>query len=145
MHWHQFDGHVAAQVSVVAHEHLSKTPGAELLAHTPVHRSMMNCSVLWTDKTMVSSSTAWQKWLYSLSQLPLVLRHCSLGARKSIWPVKIEWWDVGAVICLEQETNCLHIVQLMPLPSQNPIISCQTGSTFLVPAYPGCPEKQAVK
>jgi len=33
--------------------------------------------------------------------------------------------------------------------SQNPIISCliqtQTGFTFLVPAYAGCPGKEAVK
>jgi len=33
--------------------------------------------------------------------------------------------------------------------SQNPIISCliqiQTGFAFLVPAYPGCPEKEAIK
>jgi len=39
------------------------------------------------------------------------------------------------VICLERGADCLHIVQLMPLPSQNPIISClvyiQTGCTFL--------------
>ena len=27
------------------------------------------------------------------------------------------------VICLEQGADCLHVVQLMPLPSQNPIIS----------------------
>jgi len=35
------------------------------------------------------------------------------------------------------------------MPSQNPIISCliliQTGFTFLVSAYPGCPGKEAVK
>jgi len=41
------------------------------------------------------------------------------------------------------------MVQLMPFPSQNPIISCliqiQTGFTFLVPAYPGCPGKEAAK
>ena len=33
--------------------------------------------------------------------------------------------------------------------SPNPVISClisiQTGVTFLVPAYTGCPEKEAVK
>jgi len=33
--------------------------------------------------------------------------------------------------------------------SQNSIISCliliQTGFTFLAPAYPGCPRKEAVK
>ena len=27
------------------------------------------------------------------------------------------------VICLEQGAHCLHMVQLMPLPSQSPIIS----------------------
>jgi len=31
---------------------------------------------------------------------------------------------VGVVICLERGADCLHTVQLMPLPSQNPIISC---------------------
>ena len=33
--------------------------------------------------------------------------------------------------------------------SQNPIVSClvqiQTGFTFQVPAYPGCPGKEAVE
>jgi len=24
-----------------------------------------------------------------------------LGGRKGIWPVKIEWWGAGMVICLE--------------------------------------------
>ena len=52
------------------------------------------------------------------------------------------------VICLERGADCLHMVQLMPLPSPNPIISCvieiQTGFTFLVLAYPGCPGKEAV-
>ena len=54
------------------------------------------------------------------------------------------------VICLERGADCLHMVQLMPLPSPNPIISylieIETGFTFLsVPAYPGCPGKEAVK
>jgi len=29
---------------------------------------------------------------------------------------KLEWWDVGMVICLERGANDLHMVQLMPLP-----------------------------
>ena len=49
----------------------------------------------------------------------------------------------GAVCCLEQGANDLHIVQLMPLPSS--FIKIQIGLTFLVPAYPGCPGKEAVK
>jgi len=61
---------------------------------------------------------------------------------------KIEWWGAGMVICLDRGVD-LHMVQLMPLPSQNPIISCfvyiQTGFTFLVLAFPGCTGKEAVK
>ena len=41
----------------------------------------------------------------------------------------------------EQGANCVHMVQLVPMPSPNPAISCliliQTGFTFLVQAYPG--------
>ena len=47
--------------------------------------------------------------------------------------------------CLEQGAD-LHMAQLMPLPLT---VSCssniQIGFTFLVPAYPGCPGKEAVK
>ena len=49
------------------------------------------------------------------------------------------------VICLERDAD-LHVAQLMPLPLT---VSCfskiQIGFTFLVPAYPGCPGKRAVK
>ena len=49
------------------------------------------------------------------------------------------------VICLERCAD-LHMAQLMPLPLT---VSCfskiQIGFTFLVPAYPGCPGKEAVK
>ena len=31
-----------------------------------------------------------------------------------------EWWGVGVVICLERGADCLHMVQLMPLPSPKP-------------------------
>ena len=49
------------------------------------------------------------------------------------------------VICLERGAD-LHMAQLMPQPL---IVSCsskiQIGFTFLVPAYTGCPGKEAVK
>ena len=49
------------------------------------------------------------------------------------------------VICLEPGAD-LHMAQVMPLPLT---VSCsskiQIGFTFLVPAYPGCPGKEAVK
>jgi len=50
-----------------------------------------------------------------LAVVSSVLSCCWLGIRKSIWPVKIEWWGVGVVICLERGADCLHIIQLMPL------------------------------
>jgi len=40
--------------------------------------------------------------------------------RKCIRPVKTERWGAGVVICLERGADCLHVVQLMPLPSPNP-------------------------
>jgi len=68
-----------------------------------------------------------------------------LGDRKGIRPVKNEWWGVGVVVCLERGAD-LHMAQLVPLPLT---VSCsskiQIGFTFLVPAYPGYPGKEAVK
>ena len=69
---------------------------------------------------------------YTEIKLPSVLWHCWLGIRKSIRPVKIEWWSVGVVICLQQGADCLHMVQLMPLPSKNPVISCLIKSGLVL-------------
>ena len=45
------------------------------------------------------------------------------------------------VICLERDAD-LHMAQLMPLPLTVCCLSkIQIGFTFLVPAYPGSPEK----
>ena len=58
---------------------------------------------------------------------------------------KIEWWGTGMVICLDRGAD-LHMAQLMPLPlTVFCSIKIQIGFTFLVPAYPGCPGKEAVK
>jgi len=81
--------------------------------------------------------------------LPLVLWWCWLGGRKGIWPVKN--WVVGC-----WHGICLGEVQIYIWPSWchcrslslapvNPDWFCQNGSAFLVPAYPGCPGKKAIK
>ena len=58
---------------------------------------------------------------------------------------KNEWWGVGVVVCLERGAD-LHMAQLMPLPLTVSWSSkIQIGFTFLVPAYPGSPGKEAVK
>ena len=70
---------------------------------------------------------------------------CWLGGRKSIRPVKKQWWGAGVVVCLEQGAD-LHMVQLMPLSLT---VSCfskiQIGFTFLIPAHLDSPGKRAVK
>ena len=48
------------------------------------------------------------------------------------------------VICLELGANDLHMIQLMPLPFDC-FIKIQSGLTVLVPAYAGCPGKEAAK
>ena len=48
----------------------------------------------------------------------LMLWYCWLSVRKSIRPVKIKWWGVDVVICLERGADCLHMLRLMPLHPQ---------------------------
>jgi len=43
-----------------------------------------------------------------------------LGIRKSIGPVKIEFWGVDVVIYVERGADCLHMAQLMPLHPKTP-------------------------
>ena len=79
------------------------------------------------------------------SDLPSVLWRCWLGGRKGIRPVKN--WVVRCWRGYLSWARCrLAYAHLMPLPLT---VSCfskiQIGFTFLVPAYPGCPGKRAVK
>ena len=96
------------------------------------------CSSISTDKAINMHPT-------ENCLVPSVLWRCWLGGMKGIRPVKNEWWGVGVVVCLERGAD-LHMAQLMPLPLT---VSCfgkiQIGFTFLVPAYPGYPGKEAVK
>jgi len=46
------------------------------------------------------------------------------------------------VICPQQGTSNLHMVQLMLLP---PFTKIQTGLTIPMSAYPGCPRKKTAK
>ena len=67
--------------------------------------------------------------------LPSVLWHCWLGIRKSIRPVKIEWWGIGVVICLEWGTDCLHMVHLMPLHPTAPSSLVSFKSRVVLPFW----------
>jgi len=69
-----------------------------------------------------------------------VLGHCWLGVRKSIWPVKN--WGAGVVICLEWGAAC----RWFACGSADPTATLSSlGLTVLVPAYAGCPGKEAIE
>jgi len=46
---------------------------------------------------------------------------------------KTEWWGAGMVISLERGADCLHMVQLMPLPSQTPSPLASFKSRLVLP------------
>jgi len=84
--------------------------------------------------------------LHPLTQ-PSVLWHCWLGVRKSIWPVKIEWWvwlsvwsDVQ-IVCTLWSSWCYCIPKPHHLlPYLNPDWFYHLSGTD-----PGCSEKEADK
>jgi len=83
-------------------------PSGNLHSHQPQNhrdRQTMACSrtLLFSDST-------------SSLKVPSVLWGYWLGGRKSIQPVKSEWWVTGVVISLQRGANDLHMVQLRPLP-----------------------------
>jgi len=57
------------------------------------------------------------------------------GIRKSIRPVKIEWWGVGVVICLERGAACLHMVLLMPQHPKIPSSLASFKSRLVLPFW----------
>ena len=64
-----------------------------------------------------------------------MLWYCWLDVRKSIQRVKIEWWGVGVVICLERGADCLHMVQLMPLCPKTPSSLASFKSRLVLPFW----------
>ena len=74
--------------------------------------------------------THYGQFSWSLNMiLPSVLRHCRLRVKKSAQTVKIEWWGVGDWCGYLSGARCRWFaygpIQLMPLQSQNHIISCR--------------------
>jgi len=63
-----------------------------------------------------------------------VLWLCRLGVRKIIRRVKIEWWGVDKVICLERGADCI-IVQLMSMHPKTPTSLASFKSRLVLPFW----------
>jgi len=113
-------------------------------------RTSSFCTVAWqlarfplTQRIARSLGDSWASCLSSVhinitqvAQMPSVLGHCWLGVRKSILSVKIKWWGVGVVICLQQGADCLHMVQLMPLhPKTSSSLAYLIKSRLILPFW----------
>ena len=103
--------------------------------HVPVCRMMRCTSPSLICHVSATLSVSCLFFVYRLFWLPSVLWHCWLGVRKSNQPVKIEWWDVDVVICLERGADCLHMVQLMPLHPKIPSSLASFKSRVVLPFW----------
>ena len=119
-------------------------------------------SMLWKKLPLMNGASIEQKRLFYLKQsmldLSLLNAQRQEGLRLNIFDIelafsalmllvgrheghpackKVEYWDAGIAICLEQGAD-LHMAHLMPWPLT---VSCfskiQIGFTFLVPAHLG--------
>ena len=102
----QTDGVIWCRCSGVLNTHSSPTR-RKYCRHTYTHTQ---CIRLLNAPTTVHSQTHTQSillhyWMHL--QLPSVLWHGWLGSRKSVRPVKTEWWGAGVVIWSEVQQNCI--------------------------------------
>ena len=100
--------------------------------HDPLECQAINGILSWHVVLWVHCST--HPHLHNsdiCADIPIAIRYYRvptlwLGVRKRIRPVKIEWQGAGVVICLEWAPDCLHMVQLMPLPSTSSLASLKS-------------------
>jgi len=120
------------------------------LPYTNFHLHQHAASWFLTHFWQLAHKSSLLPLLSASSSVPSVLCRCWLGGRKGIQPVKklsggvLAWLSVwGKVqICISPSWCHCHTLSLAPL---NQDWFYQNGSAFLVPAYPGCPGKKAVK
>jgi len=112
--WHQLC-HMQVCTSFQTDNHASTPPLSFCTGRMPFLPPNQQCQS--TEGTHYSNTIIITTII--LSSLAFCLQ-CLAGRRKSIWTIKIESWCVGKVICLQRDANCLHMVRLKPLPSENP-------------------------
>jgi len=106
--------------------------------HTEINTNSQTVSMLshcWCAMFITRRSTLSLLLWYVVQLLPSVLWQCWLGVKKSTRVVKIEWWGVGVVICLQRGAVCLHMVQPMPLYLKTPPSLASFKSRLVLPFW----------
>jgi len=114
-------------------------------------KMLITTSHNWPDNNVVECTLRILSRFHSPLYYIFHIKHsllwcCWLGGKKSMQPVKTEWWGDGMVVCLEHGTD-LYIwpswchCHSLSLAS----VKCRLVFTFLVPAYPGSSGKRAIK
>jgi len=115
--------------------------GASSISLNPKQRTRTTCT--WQVQEPFTKVTGYRLTtdptylflLFSTADLPSVRWHCWLGVRNSIQSVKIEWWGVGVIICLEWGADCLHTVQLTPCHPKTPSSLASFKSRLVLPFW----------
>jgi len=122
----------------MSYEFIFQGPHLQVLANVPSK---------YSAPFRLRDATAWLLYaaVYPFA-LPSVLWRCWLGVRKSIRPVKTEWWGAGRLsVWSKLQMICIWSSWCQCHPIISSFIKIQTGLTFLVPAYPSCRGKEAIK
>jgi len=95
----------------------------------------------------IQSAKKLKNWcICDTTLLPSMLWHCWLDVRKSFYPVKrIKWWGTVVAVWSEAQMICIWSCWCHCHLIVSYFIKVQSSLIFLVPAYPGCPGKKAVK
>ena len=121
-----------------------------LMPSTGIHRSLndlLSMILIWVRSFLTSVMITWRwcsfylrhhfamcftdfvGYFWSSVSYPSVLWHCWFRS------VKIEWWGVGVLTCLERGADCLHMVQQMPLPSRTQLSLASFKSILVLPFW----------
>jgi len=112
--------------SPTLHHHATKLHTLQLHTHThPFNTFPPNQQHQSTEGLSHITTSIWEM------KIP-----CEYPTMSKANPVKIEWWSVGVVICLERLfAFCLHTVQLMPLHPRIPLSLASFKSRLVLPFW----------
>jgi len=103
--------------------------------------STTSTTAITTTTTILSTKCHFMSFCvhYTGQPVSILVWHCWLGCRKSMWPIKIDWWLMRCWHGYLSGARCKWFACSPSYATATPIISCfiktQIDLTFLVLAY----------